>query len=64
MKLCNYLNQILARTEAVETGAEEALLLDVHGLLAEGPGLEPVSGPRRRAPESGTPVGAAVAGGC
>ena len=38
VKSLNYLNQILARMEALEAGADEALLLDVHGLLADGPG--------------------------
>jgi branched-chain amino acid aminotransferase len=38
VKSLNYLNHILARVEAVESGADEAILLDVYGLVAEGPG--------------------------
>ena len=38
VKSLNYLNQVLARLEAVETGADEGLLLDVHGMVAEGAG--------------------------
>lgn len=38
VKSLNYLNQVLARLEAVESGAGEGLLLDVQGLVAEGAG--------------------------
>jgi branched-chain amino acid aminotransferase len=38
VKSLNYLNQVLARLEAVETGAGEGLLLDIQGLVAEGAG--------------------------
>lgn len=38
VKTLNYLNQVLARMEAVETGAGEGLLLDVNGMVAEGAG--------------------------
>lgn len=38
VKSLNYLNQILARMEAVEAGADEAILLDIHDFVAEGPG--------------------------
>jgi branched-chain amino acid aminotransferase len=37
-KTLNYLNQILARLEATSAGADEALLLDIHGFVAEGAG--------------------------
>jgi branched-chain amino acid aminotransferase len=37
-KTLNYLNQMLARLEATDAGADEALLLDVHGFVAEGAG--------------------------
>ena len=38
-KVCgNYVNSILASTEAKENGYDEALLLDSDGFLAEGPG--------------------------
>jgi branched-chain amino acid aminotransferase len=37
-KTLNYLNQLLARLEATEAGADEALLLDAHGFVAEGAG--------------------------
>ena len=37
-KTCNKLPQILARLEAEERGADEALLLDDHGYVAEGAG--------------------------
>jgi branched-chain amino acid aminotransferase len=38
IKSLNYLNQILARLEAVAAGADEAVQLDIHNFLAEGPG--------------------------
>jgi len=38
VKSLNYLNQILARLEAVEAGAGEGLLLDMQGLVTEGAG--------------------------
>lgn len=38
VKSLNYLNNVLARMEAVETGAGEGLLLDMQGLIAEGAG--------------------------
>jgi branched-chain amino acid aminotransferase len=37
VKSLNYLNQILAREEAVAAGADEAVQLDVHNFLAEAP---------------------------
>ncbi len=38
-KLCaNYINSIFANMEATELGAEEAILLDSNGFIAEGPG--------------------------
>ncbi len=38
-KICaNYINSIFANMEAVESGAEEAILLDSNGYVAEGPG--------------------------
>ncbi len=38
-KLCaNYINSIFAYMEAIELGAEEAILLDSNGYVAEGPG--------------------------
>ncbi len=37
-KTLNYLNQMLARLEATDAGADEALLLDAHGFVAEGAG--------------------------
>lgn len=38
-KLCaNYINSIFANMEATELGAEEAILLDSNGYVAEGPG--------------------------
>ncbi len=38
VKTLNYLNQLLARLEATDAGADEALLLDVRGYVAEGSG--------------------------
>jgi branched-chain amino acid aminotransferase len=38
VKSLNYLNQVLARLEALDTGAGEGLLLDMQGLVAEGAG--------------------------
>jgi len=38
IKSLNYLNNILARMEAIESGFDEALLLDINGYVAEGPG--------------------------
>jgi branched-chain amino acid aminotransferase len=38
VKSLNYLNSVLARAEAVEAGADEAILLDAHGFVAEGSG--------------------------
>ncbi len=38
-KICgNYINSIFANMEAVESGVEEAILLDQNGYVAEGPG--------------------------
>ncbi len=37
-KTLNYLNNVLARIEAVEAGADEAILLDIHGFVTEGCG--------------------------
>lgn len=37
VKSNNYLNHIVAKLEAIEAGAEDAILLDVHGNLAELP---------------------------
>jgi len=38
-KICgNYINSIFANMEAIESGAEEAILLDNNGYVAEGPG--------------------------
>lgn len=34
----NYINSILAKREAINSGYEEAILLDVHGYVAEGSG--------------------------
>jgi branched-chain amino acid aminotransferase len=36
VKSCNYLANILARSEAVASGAHEALMLDLNGYVAEG----------------------------
>lgn len=38
VKSLNYLNNVLARIEAIEAGYDEALLLDLRGFLAEAPG--------------------------
>jgi branched-chain amino acid aminotransferase len=38
VKSLNYLTNILARIEAVEANADEAILLDIHGFIAEGTG--------------------------
>lgn len=38
VKSLNYLNSILARSQAVDAGADEAILLDVAGFVAEGAG--------------------------
>jgi branched-chain amino acid aminotransferase len=35
VKACNYLNHILARLEAIEAGADDAILLDTNGYIAE-----------------------------
>ncbi len=38
-KICgNYINSIFANMEAIDSGAEEAILLDSNGYVAEGPG--------------------------
>jgi branched-chain amino acid aminotransferase len=34
----NYLNSVLAKTEAKELGYDEAILLDIHGFVSEGSG--------------------------
>ena len=34
----NYVNSILAKLEALDSGYEEAILLNFHGMVAEGPG--------------------------
>jgi branched-chain amino acid aminotransferase len=38
IKSCNYLANVLARAEAIASGADEAIMLDIHGYLAEGSG--------------------------
>ena len=38
VKSLNYLTNILARLEAIEANADEAILLDIHGFIAEGTG--------------------------
>ena len=38
VKSLNYLNNVMARIEAVESGFDEAVLLDVRGFVAEAPG--------------------------
>lgn len=38
VKSLNYLNNILARIEAIEAGYDEAILLDMRGFVAEAPG--------------------------
>ena len=38
IKSLNYLVNILARAEALASGADEAIMLDIHGYVAEGPG--------------------------
>lgn len=38
VKSLNYLNNVLARLEAIEAGYDEALLLDLRGFIAEAPG--------------------------
>ncbi len=38
VKSCNYLVNILARAEAIASGADEAIILDIHGYVAEGSG--------------------------
>jgi branched-chain amino acid aminotransferase len=38
VKSLNYLNSVLARAEAIETGADEAIMLDADGFVAEGAG--------------------------
>ena len=38
VKSCNYLVNILARAEAVASGADEAIMLDIDGYLSEGAG--------------------------
>ena len=38
VKSLNYLNNVMARIEAVESGFDEAILLDVRGFVAEAPG--------------------------
>ncbi len=38
VKSLNYLNNVLARIEAIEAGFDEAILLDTRGFLAEAPG--------------------------
>ncbi len=38
IKSLNYLNNVLARIEAIESGFDEALLMDINGYVAECPG--------------------------
>ncbi len=38
VKSLNYLNNVLARLEAIEAGYDEAILLDLRGFVAEAPG--------------------------
>jgi branched-chain amino acid aminotransferase len=38
VKHVGYLNSVLAKLEANAAGADEALILDIHGFVAEGPG--------------------------
>ena len=38
VKSCNYLVHILARTEALAAGADEAIIYDIHGYVSEGCG--------------------------
>ncbi len=38
VKSLNYLNNVMARIEAIESGFDEAILLDVRGFVAEAPG--------------------------
>jgi len=38
VKSLNYLNNVLARIEAIEAGYDEALMLDLRGFVAEAPG--------------------------
>ncbi len=38
VKSLNYLNNVMARIEAVEAGFDEAILLDMRGFVAEAPG--------------------------
>ncbi len=38
VKSLNYLNNVLARIEAIESGHDEAVLLDMRGFVAEAPG--------------------------
>jgi branched-chain amino acid aminotransferase len=38
VKSLNYLNQVLARSEATDGGADEAIMLDTRGFVAEGAG--------------------------
>ncbi|MDA1001235.1 MAG: aminotransferase class IV [bacterium] len=38
VKSLNYLNHVLARIEAIESGFDEAVILDVRGFVAEAPG--------------------------
>jgi branched-chain amino acid aminotransferase len=38
VKSCNYLVNILARAEAMASGADEAIMLDINGYVAEGAG--------------------------
>jgi branched-chain amino acid aminotransferase len=35
VKCCNYLNNILAKLEAIRAGVDDALMLDTHGFVAE-----------------------------
>ena len=38
VKSLNYLNNVMARIEAIESGFDEAILLDMKGFVAEAPG--------------------------
>lgn len=38
IKSLNYLNIVLAKIEALESGCDDAIMLDIHGLVCEGPG--------------------------
>jgi branched-chain amino acid aminotransferase len=59
VKSLNYQNNAMAKIEAIEAGADEAIMLDVEGYVSEGPtyNLFTINGPLLRTPQDGVLLG-------